>query len=277
MLVQQYFEEVLRLEGKSENTISEYARRLKLWQRFLQRQNQTLVSATRQNVLDYRQHLLKIKQSPRTINVKISTISIFYDHLVLAEKINHNPVPPGLYLKTTSPVTPRLSNDDIALFKTWINSLQPNLRAAFWCLYGSGARVGEVAHLKVSDVQLVNGAVYLDIKNAKWHSDRFVPIMDATAAKIVYQYKLDQSISQDSLFHVKKATLQTYATAFANATGIPFHCHILRHHFATTLVEKGVPITKVQHLLGHKNLSMTLHYVKNAKKDVTFIAPTITL
>ena len=60
-------------------------------------------------------------------------------------------------------------------------------------------------------------------------------------------------------------------------TGIPFHCHLLRHTFAALLTEKGVPLTTVQYLLGHKSLGMTAHYAQSALVDLSDLTPKIEL
>ena len=74
-----------------------------------------------------------------------------------------------------------------------------------------------------------------------------------------------------------EGTLQGYATAFAKETGIEFYCHLLRHTFAALLTEKGVPLTTVQYLLGHKSLGMTAHYAQSALVDLSDLTPKIDL
>lgn len=142
-------------------------------------------------------------------------------------------------------------------------------------MYGTGARVGEIAHLMATDVQLKGRAVYINIRDAKWGSDRCVPVLDKQAAKIVWQFRQSVGPSNQPLFRVSRRTLQWYATKFAQETGIEFHCHLLRHTFAARLTEKGVPITTIQYLLGHRTVAMTAYYAQSALVDVTSITPTI--
>ncbi|WP_368731126.1 tyrosine-type recombinase/integrase, partial [Pseudomonas sp. 2995-1] len=56
------------------------------------------------------------------------------------------------------------------------------------------------------------------------------------------------------LFRLSKRTLQGYATAFAQKTGINFRCHLLRHTFAGKLTEQGLPLASIRYLLWHKSL-----------------------
>ncbi|WP_239442497.1 tyrosine-type recombinase/integrase [Lactobacillus gallinarum] len=171
----------------------------------------------------------------------------------------------------------RLTNEELQIFKSYIDGLQPNARAVFWLLYGSGCRVGEAAHLRASDVTLRGKVVYIDIKDAKWGSDRCIPIIDKQAAEIVWKYRAELEIDNRPLFRISKRTIQGYATQFAQTTGISFHCHLLRHTFAALLTERGVPLTTVQYLLGHKSLGMTAHYAQSALVDMSPFLPEINL
>lgn len=272
------FAESMVREGKSKNTIKEYNRRVAQWYNFLRdRGIVQILNAQPSDVIAYKDSLLDQKQSPRTINVKISSVSIFYEWAIERGHVDKNPVMKGLYIKAPATVTPRLSDDDLRIFELWINTLQENIRAAFWCIYGTGARVGEIAKLTKSDIKVNDGAIYINIRDAKWHSDRQIPIVNPVAARIVYLFSLAQETSSQPLFHLSKRTIQLYASQFAVKTGINFHCHTLRHTFATRLVEKGVPIHQVQHLLGHKNPSMTMHYTTQAYTNLDNLAPRISI
>lgn len=172
------YTEFLAGSGRSKNTIAEYQRRLKGWQLFLRQRGKALPGATQRDVKDFRDELLGEGQSPRTVNVKLSTIKSYYDWAVLEEKVEGNPVPNGLHIRFQVPRIHRLSDEDLVRVLHWFDGMQPNLRAAWYCLYASGARVGEVTALRRGDVSLVNGGVYLDIKDAKWGSDRRVPLTE---------------------------------------------------------------------------------------------------
>ncbi|WP_103220118.1 tyrosine-type recombinase/integrase [Lacticaseibacillus paracasei] len=269
------FAEYLRTGGKAALTVIEYERRLRLWRAFLISKNMEMRKIARTDVLEYRDLLLKNKQSTRTVNAKLSTISQYYDYLVVIGEIDENPVPRGLHVRGKHPRIKRLSDEELHAILCWFDTLQPNLRAAWYALYGSGARIGEITKLKHSDIKVSGGAVYVDIKDAKWGSDRLVPIVNQKAAKVVYDYWAAEKISDKPLFHISKRTLQSYATAFSEETGIHFWGHLLRHTFAARLLEQGVRMTEIQYLLGHKTLSMTAHYTESALLDVTHLAPTV--
>lgn len=270
------FLDFLRLQKKAPGTVLEYGRRLDQFARYLALCELDSPSlATTPIIVRYRTYLLKKNLSKRTINAQISTLCVYYNWTVITGRLTKSPVPNGLHLNPDTVRISRVTDDDLLTFMSWVDTLQPNLRAAFYLMIGSGARVGEVATLTDTDIILRNNAVYVNISDAKWGSDRVIPIVDVKAAKIVWDYKQSASISSKSLFRVSKRTLQTYATDFSKQTGIKMHCHLLRHTFASRLLEDGVPITKIQYLLGHKTVNMTAHYTQSARIDVSDIAPTI--
>lgn len=270
------FIEGQRLEGKAGGTLREYKQRLEEIETYLNNKNLTIQNTKKADLSDYTKTLFKKRQKITTIRGKLSTFRIFclwaFKKGYIAEVI----ISPDDYPKNVSVNrVKRLTNEELRIFKAYIENLQENARAAFWLLYGSGCRVAEAAHLRPEDVTLRGKSVFIDIKDAKWGSDRCIPIINEEAAKIVWKYRSELEIDNRPLFRLSKRTLQGYATQFAQTTGISFHCHLLRHTFAALLTEKGVPLTTIQYLLGHKSLGMTAHYAQSALVDLSDITPEI--
>ena len=274
-LINEFIEDQ-RLEGKAGGTLKEYKQRLEEIETYLNNKNLTIQNTKKADLSDYTKTLFKKRQKITTIRGKLSTFRIFclwaFKKGYIAEVI----ISPDDYPKNVSVNrVKRLTNEELRIFKAYIENLQENARAAFWLLYGSGCRVAEAAHLRPEDVTLRGKSVFIDIKDAKWGSDRCIPIINEEAAKIVWKYRSELEIDNRPLFRLSKRTLQGYATQFAKDTGINFHCHLLRHTFAALLTEKGVPLTTIQYLLGHKSLGMTAHYAQSALVDLSDITPEI--
>ena len=274
-LINEFIEDQ-RLEGKAGGTLREYKQRLEEIETYLNNKNLTIQSTKKADLSDYTKTLFKKRQKITTIRGKLSTFRIFclwaFNKGYIAEVI----ISPDDYPKNVSVNrVKRLTNEELRIFKAYIENLQENARAAFWLLYGSGCRVAEAAHLRPENVTLRGKSVFIDIKDAKWGSDRCIPIINEEAAKIVWKYRSELEIDNRPLFRLSKRTLQGYATQFAKDTGINFHCHLLRHTFAALLTEKGVPLTTIQYLLGHKSLGMTAHYAQSALVDLSDITPEI--
>lgn len=274
-LINEFIEDQ-RLEGKAGGTLREYKQRLEEIETYLNNKNLTIQNTKKVDLSDYTKTLFKKRQKITTIRGKLSTFRIFclwaFKKGYIAEVI----ISPDDYPKNVSVNrVKRLTNEELRIFKAYIENLQENARAAFWLLYGSGCRVAEAAHLRPENVTLRGKSVFIDIKDAKWGSDRCIPIINEEAAKIVWKYRSELEIDNRPLFRLSKRTLQGYATQFAKDTGINFHCHLLRHTFAALLTEKGVPLTTIQYLLGHKSLGMTAHYAQSALVDLSDITPEI--
>ncbi|MDF7639984.1 site-specific integrase [Lactobacillus sp. ESL0791] len=273
------FEEIVKkfiadklLEGRAPGTIKEYEIRLAELGTFLATEKITLQDITGADVLDFIRYLQKKGQKTQTVKNKLATFVVFNKWLVKQGILPAVIVTQDYFPKSTETRRiRRLNDEELAIFKDYVNSLQENARAAFWLMLGTGCRVGEAAHLRPVDVSLRGKSVYVDIHDAKWGSDRCIPIVDQTAARIVWEYRKTLTIDNRPLFRLSKRTLQGYATKFAQKTGITFRCHLLRHTFAALLTEQGVPMTTTQFLLGHKSLAMTAHYAQSAITDLSSI------
>lgn len=227
------------------------------------------------DLVDFKEFLLENGKAERTVNNILSCLRGYYDFLILHEVAKVNPVSNLLRIKVKSYRQERLTDEQLSIFYNYIDDLKENVRAAFYLMIGSGARVGEVTTLTKSDFAIHDGKMIINIKNAKWGSDRRIPVMSAVSADVVYKYLQTIDINSMPAFRMSKRTLQKHATNFASATGIPFHCHVLRHTFATLLLEQGIDLEKIQFLMGHKTPNVTRHYTQSAKIDVLSIAPSI--
>lgn len=265
----------MQLVGKRPATIEAYAMRLKSFVAWLREDQLKFETVQHEQINDYKRYLQLRNLKPATIKARLATVTVLYQWAVTQGIVATVPVTSADYPPSRPDRIKRMTDEELQLFKAYINQLQPNLRAAFWCLLGTGCRVGEVAKLHATDVTLRGRRVYVQITDAKWGSDRTIPVIDETAAKIVWQFRQEIAVDNQPLFRVKKRTLQWYATQFANQTGVAFKCHLLRHTFAAKLTEQGVPITTIQYLLGHRSVAMTAYYAQAALVAVDQIAPQI--
>ena len=276
-LIEEFLDD-MRTEGKTESSLETYRYRLKDIAAYLDA-NDFLIRADKKAILSrYLGTLSQKCQKISTIRGKLSAFRIFSLWAVKKGYMEEVIIDPADYPKNTKKQRiRRLNDEELRIFKAYIDTLQPNARAAFWLMLGSGCRVAEAANLRTDDIILRGKTVYIDIKNAKWGSDRCIPIIDKTAAEIVWKYRAELEVDSRPAFRLSKRTLQGYATDFAKKTGITFRCHLLRHTFAALLSEKGTPLTTIQFLLGHKSLGMTAHYAQSALVDVSDITPEINL
>ncbi|MBP7024156.1 MAG: tyrosine-type recombinase/integrase [Bacteroidales bacterium] len=131
-------------------------------------------------------------------------------------------------------------------------------------LYGCGLRLNELLHLKISDIDSENMLIY--IRNSKGNKDRVVMLSPTLLADLRSYYKSYHPKyylfeGQDGGMYSAKS-VQTIVKTAATKAGItkPVSPHILRHSFATHLLENGTGIRYIQQLLGHNSVKTTEIY-----------------
>jgi site-specific recombinase XerD len=139
-------------------------------------------------------------------------------------------------------------------------------RALVMTLYGAGLRVSEACHLAVTDID--SSRMVIHVRQAKGQKDRDV-MLSPRLLDTLRQYwkrsrsaswlfpgdKVDKPITTKAVFLiVQKAAARAKITKVVSP-------HVLRHSFATHLLESGTDIRTIQLLLGHKDLETTMIYL----------------
>jgi integrase/recombinase XerD len=121
----------------------------------------------------------------------------------------------------------------------------------------AGLRRGELANLTVEDVLLKQKVVV--VRKGKGGKDRAIPLAEALASE-VSEFVMGMK-PKDSLFGLAARSITDKLAVWSRKAGVKLHPHSLRHSFAEQLLERGTPLTVVQALLGHQNLSTTAVYL----------------
>jgi site-specific recombinase XerD len=158
-----------------------------------------------------------------------------------------------------------LSGDEVARFLESVSSLKA--RVALTTAYAAGLRVSEVAVLKVNDID--SGRMVMRIEHGKGGKERYA-MLSAPLLGILRSYwrltrpplYLFPGRSPDK--PIEPTVLHAACRSAAAAAGLDkrVSVHVLRHSFATHLLESGVDIRIIQVLLGHENLSTTARYTR---------------
>ena len=213
--------------------------------------------------------LLNENISARSVNRKITTLKTYFRFLIREDIINQSPMQ-----KIISPKTPKR----LAVFVEEIkmNELLNEIdfgegvtaerdRLILELFYFTGMRLSELINLKNKDVDFTNSTIRVLGKRNK---ERLIPITPYILSKIK-----DLNSSNNSLFlfisdkGIQISTKQVYRLVnkyLGMVTSLDKKSpHILRHTFATHMLNNGADINAVKELLGHANLSATQVYTHN--------------
>jgi integrase/recombinase XerD len=269
------FADALWLEdGLSKNTLASYRRDLEQFAVFLKK---TSLEKAREE--DLSAFLAARRGRASSAARMLSSLKRFYGWCLRERKIKADPT-----LKLDPPKrAPRfpkiLSEADVEalLAAPDVNTpLGMRDRAMFEVLYAAGLRVSELTGLKVFEVNLDAGVVRVMGKGSK---ERLVPLGEE-AVDWVRRYMKDFRLellkkkSSDHLFVTSRGAGMTRQAFWQNikrygARAVPnkhFSPHVLRHAFATHLINHGADLRVVQMLLGHADISTTQIYTHVARE-----------
>ena len=265
-------------DGLSQNTLSSYRNDLKGFAEWCSKNSLTLWEVQSSHVQDYIAHRFPLVKV-RSINRLIATLRRFYRYALLANLIKQDPT-----LHIEAPKMPKslpktLSESQV---EDLLNTPDVNTplglrdRAMLELLYASGLRVSELVNVSIAEVSTQDGVVRVTGKGSK---TRLVP-MGQEAAEWIDRYLanarseiLKGSLS-DAVFVTTRGDAMTrhafwhIIQRYALQAGISQHIspHVLRHAFATHLLNHGADLRVVQMLLGHADISTTQIYTHVARE-----------
>jgi integrase/recombinase XerD len=138
-------------------------------------------------------------------------------------------------------------------------------RAWFYLLSEAGLRVGEVCDLRLGDIDLA--AQRLIVRQGKKNRDRSVPLSPTLLAALQAYLPVRGEAQTDHLLiyrqqPIKDSLIQNRLRRYGQQARVKVSPHRLRHTLATRLLNQGMPITSLQHLLGHEHLDTSLIYAR---------------
>ena len=265
-------------DGLSKNTLESYRLDLTSFTHWLPTQKKQLLTVEETDIQQYL--AVKFPQSkPRSISRLIATLRRFYRYCLRENLIKTDPT-----IQIQSPKLPRSlpkslnEKEVIALLNA------PNLnapagirdKAMLELLYACGLRVSELVNIKATEVSINDAVVRVTGKGSK---TRLVP-MGEDAADWISRYLREARPALlhkrlcDALFVTNRGEAMTRQAfwylikRYALLAGItkPMSPHVLRHAFATHLLNHGADLRVVQMLLGHADISTTQIYTHVARE-----------
>jgi len=206
-------------------------------------------------------HLInKKKLSASTCRQAIHSLRFFYAEVV-GREVSRFELPS---LKTPSKIPELLSRAEVMAIINACDSLK--YRTMMLVAYGTGMRLNEVTHLQVTDIDSDRGV--LRVECGKGKKDRYVLLNDSLLSVLrdywrVYRPQGPMFYGLNNCKPITNGSLQRVFRRAVRKAGINKAAviHSLRHAFATHSLEAGMPLAKLQQLLGHQQISTTLHYI----------------
>ena len=260
----------LKTEKKlGDNTINSYMLDL---EDFFKTFNGSIESCTKKDILAYISSINGLEVS--TVNRHISSLKSFFNYLVDESIIKVSPIEEVSSLKKTKKLPKYLSISEIdKLLNIPLNSeFDYRNKAMLELMYGTGLRVSELVSIEYSNIDFENSIIRV---NGKGKKERIIPLGEVASYYLKvylsdYRSKLLKRNTYNQVFlnnHGKPITRQGFNYILENIrelTGIEKEItpHVLRHSFATHLLEGGADIRSIQEMLGHENISTTNIYTE---------------
>jgi integrase/recombinase XerD len=270
------FKSYLNIEkGYSENTVLSYSqdiRQLFGWVK--------LTSTSQISVEVIHNYLLALKKreySKRSLNRKLASLSSFFKYLQREQIINENFAVHIEYPKLGQRLPKVLSKKNIEtiihsdMSKNYSDDLfQVRDKAMLMLLYYAGLRVSEVISIPLRNVNLNEGVVRVRGKGDK---ERLIPLVKDVIPTLRAYCEAWMPISRKTFFSKKNGEMLTRQRVWSilkvwvKSFGITDRItpHMLRHTFATQLLENNVDLRYIQEMLGHSNISTTEIYTVVSK------------
>jgi len=265
----------------SPNTITAYKKDLESFQIFCKNEfeENEITNVPYSIIRSWIIELVEANISNRSINRKLSTLKSYYNYLLKSKQITQNPLRKHQSLKVSKkinvPFSEKEINEVIQNFGNIENFESIRDRLIIELLYSTGMRRAELIGLKNSSVDLSQRIVKVLGKRNK---ERQIPLLDSVI-KTINNYQLQKNtinVNVDSFFITKKGE-KLYPTLVYRIINEYFSKvslkskkspHVIRHSFATHLLNEGADLNSVKELLGHSSLASTQIYTHNNLKEL---------
>lgn len=289
----QEFYNFLKYElNMSENTIKSYVFDVNLFMNFLEKEGVDLKSVDKNVIRNWMTERLEHTtyrgnlEGERSLARRICSLKKYFKFLLNKKYISENP-----FISIASPKK-RIKNPDVLYAKQVAELLKANRertdelasrdQALLEIMYCSGLRCSEVTGLIITQIDFHNRTILIKGKGGK---ERVVPFSENCKEYLLdyaknLRKKLEQTAGERTNYFFlnskgKKLTnrgleyiIESISKKAGLSLGFSLHPHVLRHSFATNLLENGADLRVIQELLGHSSINTTQIYTHVSKENL---------
>jgi integrase/recombinase XerD len=236
-------------------------------------------------IKNYMQSLYSLDLMVKTIKRKLAVLKAFFTYLEFDEIITVSPFRKmRLSIKEPKLLPKTMELKEIRKMLKYIYKLKEDFKdknlysykaivrdlSIIELLFSTGVRVSELSHLKKENINLATGTITINGKGSK---ERIIQICESEVKKILKEYQelfCDQMQNQEYYLinrlgnRISEQSIRLMIKKYQINAGLTKHItpHMFRHSFATLLLEEGVDIRYIQHMLGHSSISTTQIYTQ---------------
>ncbi len=267
-LIESYLSYLLLEKKYSRHTVTAYSKDIQSFQLFI---GKSVLKIEYSMIRTWIVSLVEDGLSNRSINRKVSSLNSFYKFLLQIEEIKKNPLSRHKALKVAKRVLVPFSelelDDVIKKIGEGVGFERVRDKLIVELLYSTGIRRSELINLKIKDVDLDAGVLKVLGKRNK---ERYVPILKSVKQSVQEYFLERKKMELDTpfLFVTSKGN-KIYGTLVYRVINSYFSSvsmkvkkspHVIRHSFATHLLNEGADLNSVKELLGHSSLASTQVY-----------------
>lgn len=267
-------------KGLSQNTLDSYRSDLEQFFSWLEKNNHSYIKTSKKEILSYLSFLFQKGLGSKTVARKLSSLKSFFRYLVFKSIIPNDPSSEVETPKLLKSIPKSISEKEVeALLAAPDEKTDIGLRdkTMIETLYSCGLRISELTNLELLNLNLRQGVIRVIGKGQK---ERLVPMGD----QLIGLLELYISSSRKNLLNKRHSDFLFLSTRRKRMTRQSFwhrikhYClasgfepdkispHVLRHAFATHLLNNGADLRVVQLLLGHSDLNTTQIYTEVARQ-----------
>ena len=258
----------------SDNTFQSYKRDILQYQNYIDSNNIDYIQANEKDIKNYLAYLNNLNKKPTTISRHLASIRLFYQYLLRNQKVKEDPTEKVQAPKIDKKAPSILTSEEVTLLLNQPKNVDlKGIRdkAMLEFAYATGMRVTEIISLNIEDVNLEEGVVNcksrtktrtiplgkISLNALKEYVDnvRDVLIKDENEKALFVNINGKRLTRQGVWKIVKFYKEQAHITKEITP-------HVLRHSFATHLLQNGADLKAIQTMLGHSDISSTQVYMQ---------------